>query len=108
MYYPCLDNLHTTESGANGTVVASGIVAQLLTTDQLLNEHRQDGKTHQRYNNRRAVRSEHFEFKESINLTDESINQSEETAVDLIALKRQRRGIVIKLARQFALVVGHI
>ena len=41
-------------------------------------------------------------------MTDESINQSEETAVDLIALKRQRRGIVIKLARQFALVVGHI
>ena len=40
MYYPCLDDLHATKSGADGAVVASGIVVRLQITHQLLNGHR--------------------------------------------------------------------
>ena len=40
MYYPCLDDLHATESDADSAVVASGIVARLQITHQLLNGHR--------------------------------------------------------------------
>ena len=32
MYYPCLDNLHATESNADGAVVTSSIVARLKIT----------------------------------------------------------------------------
>ena len=36
--YPCLDDVHATESGAKGTVVASSIVAQLQIPHQLLKQ----------------------------------------------------------------------
>ena len=40
MYYLCLDDHHATKLDADGAVVASGIVAQLPITHQLLNGHR--------------------------------------------------------------------
>ena len=40
MYYLCLNNLYTTKLGVDGAVVASGIVACLQITNQLLTGHR--------------------------------------------------------------------
>ena len=47
MYYLCLDDHHAAKSDADGTVVTSGIVAQLQITYQLLNGH--TTSTHNRH-----------------------------------------------------------